>query len=219
LVLGCGKDPEPLTSNSVVIGYVYFGENMSEHIVVDVVARGPYGKKSVKTDDQNHFRIPNLPNGTYEIEYTKEGYGKVLQYGIQLFGNDSIIADPAVLYSLPAKLIMPEFTSSHWHENTLIIATNHSAENSFWPVRLFFSRDQNVSYDNFEFTFATLANYVNEVLVYDWALPFPSSSKVYVIGYVCNTVDYGYVDTYTGKRVYSTLSKDHHSNTISFQMQ
>lgn len=219
LTLGCRKDPDPLSSNSVVNGYAYFGENMGAHYVVDVVASGPYGKKSAKTDDQNHFRIPNLPNGTYELEYSLEGYGTVRQYGIQLFGNDSVTINPVVLYSLPSKLIMPKFTSCYWHNNNLLISTDYTVEGSYWPVRLFFSRDENVSYDNYESTLATTADYLNEIHVYDWAMTFPSSATVYVIGYVCNTLDMGYYDTYSGKRIYSTLVKDRHSNILSFKRQ
>lgn len=217
LAFGCQKDPEPLTSNSVVTGFAFLRESPGSSMV-EVVAKGPYGKKSAITDD-DRFQITNLPNGTYELEYFKEGYGRVLQRSIQLFGNDTAYVDAVVLFTLPAKSIMPEFTACYWHENNLLISTNYNVENSFWPVRLYFSRDKNVSYENFESTLATTANYINEIVVYKGELSFPDSAKVYVIGYVCNTLDFGYFDTYTGKRVFSTLLKDHHSNTMSFQMQ
>jgi hypothetical protein len=75
--------------------------------------------------------LSGLGNGTYYIDYRKEGYGTVRQYGIQLFGNDTAR-----------------------------------------------------------------------------------------IGYICNLLEYnsGYLDTYLGVSLYSTLDQSKHSNVVSFIM-
>jgi hypothetical protein len=220
LLASCEKEPEPLTSNSVIKGYAYIDErNYEEPTDVKVVASGPYGQKSAITDDNCRFEITGLGNGSYYLDYSREGYGTIRQYGIQLFGNDTVQADYVDLYKLPpAGFAMPRLTSTNWVTEGLRIRTDYSKQYEFWPFRLFFDTENNVSYNHYTYTYADRCNYMNEIYVNPYYIPFPSGTKVYAIGYYSNQRDQGYLDMYTNKRVFSTLDKDNHSNVISFTM-
>jgi hypothetical protein len=219
LSFGCAQDADPLSENSVLKGSVSLSDQYDDVSGVKITAAGPYGSKSALSVRDGSYLVSGLPNGTYEVSYTKEGYGSVTYHGVQFFGSDTVFGDYALLYSLPDKPgKMPKFTACNWREDGLWISTDYTATNSYWPVRLFFSVNEKVSCDNYDFTYTTTANYNNEIWVGQYYLSFASGVKIYVMGYPCNTLDNGYTNTYTGLRVFSSLIKEKPSNTVSFIM-
>lgn len=216
LVITCAREPEPLTENSVITGWVDLDDPDYDHpAVINVVAWGPYGPKSGLAEASGRFIITGLGNGSYFLDYTAPGCGTVRQYGIQLFGNDTAVVDHATLFELPPPaFVMPDFLRI----TNMRIETNYGIRESHWETRLFFGPDKRVSCDHYSYTYGTSCNIDNEIYLYDTWLPFTSSTEVFVIGYSCNQRDAGYWDMYTNKRVFSTLDKDNHSNVISFIM-
>ena len=214
----CENDLEPLTANSMITGLVHIDDdNYEDPTDVKVVASGPYGQKSAALDAEKRFTISGLGNGTYYLDYYADGYGTVRQYGIQLFGNDTAHAEYTELYKLPpASFVIPEFINTTWVAEGLRITTDYTVQHTYWNVRLFFGLDNKVSYRNYVYTYGTTCNWNNELYVNPYIIPFPSGSRIYVIGYNCNQRDRGYLDTYTNERVFSTLYEDNHSNVISF---
>ncbi len=219
LTFGCTQDADPLSENSVLRGWVTLSDHYEDGSGVKITAAGPYGSKSTLSVQDGSYLVSGLPNGTYEVSFTKEGYGTVTYHGIQFFGGDTVSGDYAQLYSLPDKPgKMPEFTACNWREDGLWISTDYTTTNSYWPVRLFFSTEEKVSCENYQFSIPTTADYKNEIWVSQYYLDFTSGDKIYVMGYPCNTLDNGYTNTYTGLRVFSSLIKEKSSNTVSFIM-
>ncbi len=89
LFSSCKKDPDPLFTNSVINGDVNICCMYDSSDNIKVTAKGPFGNKTAMTDNSGRYSIRGLGNGTYSLEYTKDGYGTSHQYGVQLFGNDS----------------------------------------------------------------------------------------------------------------------------------
>jgi len=224
LMSSCEDEPEPLTTNSVIQGSAYAIGVYEDPSEITVVASGPYGQKSVVANAYEDFTISGLANGTYYLDYSKEGYGTVRQYGIQLFGNDTVRTDQAALFeNPPASFVMPQFinasvnTVSEYYVE-IRITTDYPTEHTFWQSRLFMGVNNDVSCDRFSKTYVTNCNYANELFIPVSYFSFPSGTKVNIMGYSCNSQDQGYLDTYLGKVVYSTLDKDNHSNVVSFIM-
>ena len=218
LFVSCEEEPEPLTTNSVITGSAYLDDlDYDQPADILVIASGPYGKKSAVSDADGGYTIRGLGNGTYYLDLSREGYGTVRQYGIQLFGNDTVHAEGVDLYKMPPSgFKMPQFTYAAWVERSFLISTNYTKQYVFWETMLFFSTDNNVSASNFAVTYGTNCNWNNEIRVPDYVLPFPRGTKVYVIGYSCNQRDNGYLDTYRNERIFSTLNGNNYSNIISF---
>lgn len=223
LMSSCEDEPEPLTTNSVIQGSAYTIGEYEDPSEIKVVASGPFGQKSIIANAYTDFTISGLANGTYYLDYSKEGYGTVRQYGIQLFGNDTVHTQQAVLYELPPPYFeMPSLLTVNAATDPgpgIWITTDYTVQYTFWQTRLFFSTSSDVSCTNYAYSYGTSCNWNNEIFVpFLYILHFQSGTKVYMIGYSCNQMDQGYLDTYLGQLVYSTLDKDNHSNIVSFIM-
>jgi len=227
LASSCEELPEPLFTNSVISGDIRLYDSYKGVLEdISVTALGPYEKKKVLTISNGDYEITGLGNGTYELEISKEGYGTKYHYGIQLFGNDTVrVRDE--LYERMMGLKLPTLyevrTSDYYdflNETTIVITTNRSQGEI--PARVFMSEDDNVSYENFQWT--TKAHSVNrngfdKLLLFVDFIPFDPGKKIYLRVYICNPEEYyGYFNKKTGMLTFSTVEKDEHSAVMSFTM-
>lgn len=228
LFSGCNDDdPVPLTSNSAIQGYAQIYSNNDKGI--EVTAIGPYGTETTLTNDDGYFMIAGLGNGTYDLEYTKEGYGTHKQFGIQLFGNDTINAGNIYLYERFNELSMPllyevkdERLLNGLSQEAIVITT--SWKRDLPPARFFIGFDDKVDYTNFEYTqvgFQLIRNGESGrlfILHSFYTLPVQSGQKVYLVGYVCNSNDEGYLDPFKDQLIYPTLIEESKSNVVEFEI-
>ncbi len=231
LFAGCEKDPVPLTTNSVIYGIAradYEGGG------VTVTAFGPYGNKSSVTDEDDNFSIGGLGNGTYYLEYMKEGFGTLRQYSIRVFGNDTVRAYITQLYRMPELVYPPALLRAYtgvrprsYPEKTWIaIDTDFRQEEinkKIYQMVLFFSDKKDVSWSSSRQSgFFHDLQFNDQLLTIYIDIPrmkFKTGTTVYVIAYPCNNQENSpYLDTYLGRLIYSTLDKDHPSNVVSFVM-
>lgn len=238
LAVACEKDPQPLTTNSVITGraQLYYHPYVDPPYYIKVVASGPYGQKSAITDEEDVFVISGLGNGTYYLDYYKEGYGTMRQYGIQLFGGDTVRAEQTRLfkeveYYFKVPDILRVYLGIHdrlfpIRDFICIEFDVHSSPGYYdLPVMFFADTKSDVSWQDYAFAFpgtdAILDNR-GQLMAYiePELLPFKSGEEVFLVGYACNTDENsaGYLDAYLGTIQYSTLQKNNHSNTISFIM-
>ncbi len=221
------EEPVPLTTNSAIYGYVYdyFGQNLE----ATITATGPYGKTSVVSEDEGYFFIGNLGNGTYDLEFAKSGYGIRKAFGVQLFGNDTVYAGQFNLYEKYSDLVLPpllEITDSRELQglSTEAIVIRTSWKRDLPPARFFIGFDEKVDFSNFEHTMPagqlirTGENGRLFMLNYFYTLPLESGTKVYLVAYVCNSYDEGYLDLSTGKLVFPTLVENTKSNVLTFEI-
>ncbi|MFO7621989.1 MAG: carboxypeptidase-like regulatory domain-containing protein [Bacteroidales bacterium] len=235
LATACEKDPVPLTTNSVITGNVRTGNYDRDSITV--VATGPYGKTSVLADLSGNFTFAGLGNGTYCLDYAKEGYGTIRQYNIQLFGGDTVRLSQVVLYEKPGPENLPTLKKAYIgirprsgpEHQWICIDTSiprQYADSYIFQFALCLHTDKNVSWDNCrmrDFTWTGQYNGDSYSLYIDFTymsdFPFRSGETVYIKGYPCNKSEAGgYLDTYLGIRLYSTLDLTRSTNIISFEM-
>ena len=226
-ICSCEELPEPLFSNSVINGniYVYY-DNDAPPEGISISARGPYEKKETLTDSNGDFEISGLGNGTYEVEISKEGYGTKYEYGIQLFGNDTVRVREE-LFEKMTGIELPTLyevrTSDHFDflsDDKIVIPTNRSQGDI--PARVFMSEDDDVSYEDFQWTSKTHSvkrNGFDKILLFVENVPFESGRTIYLRVYICNPEEYyGYFNKKTGLLTFSTLEKDERSSIMSFTM-
>jgi hypothetical protein len=232
---GCEKDPDPLTTHGVIRGHAsLYNEYTEEPANIKVTASGPYGSKSTTTEAEGGFNIDGIGNGTYYLDYGKEGYGTIREYNIRMFGDDTVYARGAMLFKNPAAAI-PNFIKAYTANKprtfplriNVFIETNASNNGSVFglDVMLYMDISQDVAWNRNGFSYPASDAYVNDdnvhtIYVDPAIIPFKSGTKVYVKGYPCNIQEYGYgyFDTYLGIPMYSTLDKSKPTNVVSFIM-
>jgi hypothetical protein len=232
----CEKAPEPLTTNSMIRGNVYWNSDNLEYGTVKVTAKGPYGSKSVIIANNEYFIIDKLGNGTYCLEYAKEGFGIYERCDVQLFGNDTIRVSQVQLYPKPGKFKMPSLTRAYisypdfYTPHTvpcLTLDTDEKDPEVHLQLKIFISSSSDVSWNNYQFVNWWPKSYYNRGHN-SWSLylnladreniPFQTGEKVFIRTYACNEYDRGYVDAYLGLMVFPTLDKSRASNVIEFVM-
>jgi hypothetical protein len=233
---GCKKDPEPLFTNSVIAGYSETWDLLTYGGKITVIASGPYGKKGVETDETGQFFISGLGNGTYKLQYTKDGYGTINQYDIQLFGNDTASAGRVTLFKKYDTFQLPVFSGitkeihpGNYNENVLfvVIVSDMKTLDPVIPVVFFMDTQKKVDYKNYAFASSNYSvgrssqssEYFN-FYINPGVLPFNTGDEVFVIAYIANPneVSNGYFDKYLGIEQLSTLIPDKHSQVMSFIM-
>jgi hypothetical protein len=80
-----------------MVGYVFtfdeFSAEMTDHSGVLVIALGKDNAYRTFTDKNGRFEFDDLPAGTYELQFLKEGFGTLKQFGIQHLGGEPTIVD------------------------------------------------------------------------------------------------------------------------------
>ena len=235
LCSSCKKDPEPLYSKGMITGSVrtYDGSDATN---TRIVAHGPYGNPSAMSDSDGKYKLPGLGNGTYEIEFSKEGYGKKFVQGIQVLGNDTISLNIRLIkkadYSMP-KLSTVLYYSSfpNMDEYSIAIVTDiPDTVNKEMQIRVFVSDVKDVS--NLNYIHSDQAHAVKrenntQVLVVT-ANPqivnsggehvYKKGQTLYLIAYVCNKLEEGgEFNEYYGLPVFSTVDEQQHSKVIEIK--
>ena len=229
LLGSCTEDlPDPLFTEGMIYGEVVLNDYTSSPEDVKVLAMGPYGNQSTTTDQEGDYAIGGLGNGTYELEFGKEGFGTVFSVGIQVFGDDTLRRN-AYLYALTGIKKLPELLRVYTADNhswiepdVIVIPTDLGfSPQTPWGMRLFFAKHPGVSYLDFDCTRngqkLRRSGYENTLVKAD-NLPFEGGEEIYVIAYACNPDDMGYWDAYQGIQTFSTLDAEVHSQVLQFTM-
>jgi hypothetical protein len=221
----CKKNPEPFLSNSMIMGWAHLQDSMyNKDVRID--AYGPYGRSSAYTDSSGNFKIGDLGNGTYRVEFSKQGFGTIKEYGVQLFGSDSTF----LWAEMPKKYddyTLPNFTKVYtsndnsFSQGQFAILTDQVGGEV--PVFVYLSDKNNVSWSNYRYFSKGITVSRNgfgvQLVFFDLtADAFPPGSKVYLIVYPGNSRDDGYYDPYLGQIIYSSLVTNKHSKILSFNM-
>lgn len=210
----------------MIYGNVFMNDYESSPDDVKVLAMGPYGNHSTTCDQEGDYAIVGLGNGTYELEFSKEGYGTVKSFGIQVFGDDTIrrittLYKTMGAYKLPELIRVYTSDSHSWIQpNAIAISTDLGfSTQSDWGIRLFFAKHPDVSYRDFDCTrngHKLRRNGYDYAMVTADYLPFEGGEEIYLIAYVCNPDDEGYWDGYRGLQTFSTLNAEEFSQVLQY---
>lgn len=233
----CEKDPEPLFDKGVISGNVTIynpGGNLNGNDV-RIIADGPYGRRSTLSDYEGNYTLSGLGNGTYEIEFVKEGYGTYRLRDIQIFKNDTLSLS-ARLYK-KASYKMPQLSTLMYYadfnnmdERSVAIITNIPDDfPEEMQIRVFLSDTREVSFKNYIYTEIPRAyhreNNTQLMIVsadphyYNEGGPIlPQGKTRYMIAYVCSLEDDPYFDEYYGLPIYSTVDEQQHSRVFAINL-
>lgn len=232
-VAACERFPEPLTTTGTITGEVSADSSGTTTYGVRVKATGPYGSVSIIAKTAS-FRIEGVGNGTYDLEFSKEGYGTVHLYGIQVFGSETVKVPSVGLFDLPKLAAIPKFIKAYTVKVTyppdlytrvnIDLAVTNLGSNRL-PVLLFLSNNRNVTWNNYIICYPGDKGGSKNNIPYIWfeyynrQFPFKSGTEVFIRGYLCNIREFnsgGYLDTYHGINAYSTLNKSIYTDVVSF---
>ncbi len=174
----CEKDPKPLTTNSVITGNVYWYSDGADNGKFNITARGPYGSKTIEGTNGGDFLIDRLGNGTYCVEYSKEGYGTYTRCNVRLFGYDTVRINQVELGTEAGNFKMPALikaTISYPNISSppspyLTIETDAKDENFCPTLMFFFSSSPDVSWNKYQ-------GYESSI----WFADFDAGKKVWMI--------------------------------------
>lgn len=233
LIFSCKKEPEPIYSDSSITGVAHVF-NSYDNDTITVIATGPYGSISQVTDKDSRYNFEGLGNGTYRLDFMKDGYGTIHQYGIQLFGFNEVMAPATHLFRKYSKYEIPVFSGINFgvrpraFPEQMCVIISSKQQLGYFPLLFYLSTDENVSYQNYQVCIGNYDVYgpfetVKDDKIYIGLnlIPFSSGSKVYLTGYVCNKSEYtydGYIDRYLGKLALSTFEADKQTPVMNFIM-
>jgi len=222
MVISCEKDPEPVFTNNTIMGRINIYYNNDARPEIKVVATGPYGQKSVTADTDNQYEIKGLGNGSYAVEFISNGYGKVKQYGIELFGNDTATSY-ASLFETVEDFEMPNFRN--FDPVNFILETDQKSDGTH--IVFFFDTRNTVNYKDYRYVCREAWGEMSDAGEMKYHLhryvPFKRGTEVFLIGYVCNggeanNANVNGLNFYLGTYQFSTLIPEKHSEVLSFIM-
>jgi hypothetical protein len=228
-----------LFTNCAISGYASLRESFGENTNIRVVANSPYGQSVTQSGEGGLYMFTGLGNGTYSLNFQKEGYGDVKMYNIQLFGNDTARVGQVSLfkkYNFP----MPILSNVRVETNpryggpdhpAVVIETTLPPTNPLpgpLPVVLYIDTMKSVSYKSYVLVYPYLSaansdrggGTIDFIFNPGSVFPFKKGTIVYFQAYVANPEEYrsGYFDSYLGVQQLSTLIPERHSEVMSFIM-
>ena len=116
LLNGCSKEDYLPGLTGHMVGFVYtadeFGYVLEDRSNVKVTAIGLDQSYSAHSNSAGRFILEDIPTGTYELHFKKEGFGVLKQFGIQHLGGEATILlnsrneeQAYILYEMPATII------------------------------------------------------------------------------------------------------------------
>lgn len=142
MIFSCEKDPSPLYSNSVLTGHAFTSDYETSYAGTNITAYGPYGSTTTTTDESGQFTFAGLGNGTYKLEYSRNGYGTIVRYNVRLFGNDTVEIGGINIFRRYDSFVLPAFLNvstgtESYNAKTVYIETSMSTYTYPLPVVIF----------------------------------------------------------------------------------
>ena len=231
MIFSCEKDPSPLYSNSVLTGHAFTSDYETSYAGTNITAYGPYGSTTATTDESGQFTFEGLGNGTYRLEYSRNGYGTIVRYNVRLFGNDTVEIGGINIFRRYDSFVLPAFLNvstgtESYNAKTVYIETSMSTYTYPLPVVIFTDTLNTLTYKSSQnyrtvYPLSSLTNPQSIFFAFEsYGMPFRKGATVYLIAYVCNSdeINYAYLDQYLGIPQFSTLVPDKHSDVMSFIM-
>jgi hypothetical protein len=204
LAAGCSEEVIPSLEGDM-IGYVFtfdeFGNLLDNHDGVTVTAYGPGTTYKGITAGNGYFVLRNVPTGTYEIHFEKEGSGTLKQFGVQHAGGQPTILglnDEQVffMYEMPTTQI----TNVVLNKDTAYaeFSFHKGPEPEFINVRLWFSDSPDFSSNSNRYStdFRFGVNGPNRHYWIPENLPFAAGSRVWYKAAMSTCVQYIYPADY-----------------------
>jgi len=219
--IGCKKEinEEQLGNLNGVVNminpYQLYSNTALDNVVVKLQA-GNYMVEAT-TDSRGLYELNDIPIGTYNLIYTKDGYSTYIEYGVQVFGGIIPVKQrPITLYALSneqitIKNIETKGSINSYYSYLDILISYEKTEDKVTKWLLLFSREDKIDLQHYELAFFYNSYGLNgSINVRGNYEQFPEMSNWYVKFYpVVN--EYYYLDPITGKEVYYSANPEVYS--------
>ncbi len=191
---------------------------------VEIIAEGSDPEISVFSEEDGSFIFNDLPAGTYNYIFKKDGYGTYKYVGETFVGG----SEPSYLlkvylyqlYNSTIEIDEIDTTQNSYNYYTISIngsiSTNSSSYNENENFRYYISNNENVSYSDYLSTGEAYFSYDNSIygeFTMDTLL-YPVGTEMYFIMYSSSDYNYYYIDTETGNKIYSGVNTEKPSNVV-----
>jgi hypothetical protein len=219
--LGCDKNQDAKELSGNIVGFVRLidenGNIVQDKSGVNVSIEGL--NMSANSNVDGWFELADIPAGSYNIIYSKTGYGTYKRFGYQFIGGDvPALLNETTLFE-PFNIEIQNIDIS-FIGNAIEIKVE-LAEPSSFGCRTFFSDSSNVSNLNYEYisgTYIYIGGFTQfSQNIYLDETPYHLGDKVYLAIYFFNPGDCGYYDYEKGKDIYTSYKKV--TNTISLILE
>ncbi len=225
-----GQDGPKLTGS--LSGYAIledeFGFNLNSSSMVSVSINSI--AKSVNTDSTGKWKIDSLETGTYDITFTKPGFGTYIKYSYQFVGGSNSFYGTVKLGQLPSFEISSFLVNSNGaYINTSGTINKKAPSYTSLFLAVFAGTDSTVSsnpehykksYIGLIFAGSNLFNYDTDLKIFK-GNDFTSGQKIYLCAYSINILSSAlregssYVDPRSGKIIFPGLGAKK-SKVVSF---
>ncbi|MCF8373095.1 MAG: carboxypeptidase-like regulatory domain-containing protein [Bacteroidales bacterium] len=228
LFSSCGENINTLNLSGSIIGGVSYHpfdnfENTGfSDVLVSLEAAGILD--TAAPDSMGEFRFDNVKTGTYNLIFTKPGFGTTKEMGVQMVGGGGLVYCYTTLYK---KIDYKIFDFSINYDSTLNqfnLRGRLDTANSFLPenrrisIKVFFNNSADVSYLRY-YKFDSFGIKINQDLQFDsWGgYSVSSDYKTYKLYYAvayCGNYDNGYFDTDSIATVYPSWGEPSNIDTV-----
>jgi hypothetical protein len=182
---------------------------------ITVTIDGTDPLRSTTTDNKGHYSIQELETGTYNLIFSKEGYGDYKALGYKFVGGETTdIYGPLYLYHLPTitfNQLSIETQANYYNVDIYGSAEVDVApgENRYINALIFLSKTPDVSFNKY-LQYQKAYYYSSEKLQFSLNLDlekYPPGTKLYAKLYSCTTTTQSYIDINSGLEIFTTLAQ------------
>ncbi|GAB2949062.1 hypothetical protein GCM10027048_12540 [Hymenobacter coalescens] len=182
--------------------------------------------RTATSDVDGRFEFTALPTGTYNLTYTRQGYGSMRRVGVGHVGGDQPTFLGTTSVTQPSSVRVTNLSFGFPTPTAIpvnLTLTNTNPANATYRVMFFAGTTANVTaatgtlITTFIFNSAGQQNASLNKTAFTSA-GFPVGSPVYVVAYASPAINPTYVDPQNGRVVYTGLSTSP-SNTQGFVLQ
>jgi len=217
-VVSCKK--EPINIPGRIAGYVsLYDENNSliENMSGVIVTIESMPSFNATTDIYGKFVIDNVPSGTFNIDFTKQGFSETKQTGFSFVAEkgaymlSKILCKPS---TTTVKLVSLSIDSANHQFGMIVLECySHTLSKNSAIARVFYGLSNSISYSNYDYSLSMspddISSTNDSIMVGIGFSPYnycSSGTKVFVIAYGAPSNYSSYINTNTGKTIYPGLN-------------
>lgn len=215
ILLGCDKKEENTYLKGNIVGFINLvdenGVEVEDKSGVNVSINGL--SNSATTNRNGRYELSNVPAGTYNLIYTKAGYGNYNRHSYQFIGgNIPALLDEITLYEQPNIEVQNLDISFN---DDIINITCRITETSQYVAQVFINDSSNVSNINYDYASAFIINNVWVGFITSFSqeislsgTPYSVGDKIYLVVYFINPYEEGgYYDYKNHKYIHSSYKR------------
>ena len=219
LVLFSCKDDNLVSTlpTGTIVGFVYLNENtpykVNDHSNISVVFENT--NFATLTDSLGKWQMNNVPQGIYDIKFSKAEFCTFKKQGFQFVGDGTTSAGNVYLRKLPTFSVFNVSDSMGVDRVVVTFSMSDSGLNQY--VRYFIGKTTNVEANTPFYTFEDIVYVPTGKTTFSFSVfksdfdyfGLKSGEKVYMKIYPANAgFPISYQDIYTGVRVFPTLGEN-----------